>query len=778
MKELKILLIFTILGYCFPDTFDCESKFDNFLEEKCNEIDSCSYNPNDAAHPCVEIHNCESGSSGNCTQINPTNYLAERCYWDSASTSCKSTRRKCDDYVYNNIIGNNCYSLDTTTADARCALKFSNLYSVEKCEAHYKDCTKVTSNTYGECNSNIPEPFSKKCTWSSTCNPVDRYCNEGDKYFVGLFGKDKCSQLPLSGTNDEKSKKKCLYNYGTKQCNEVFINCRERTVGSSETCELYTPLDQNYDYDYSQKCIDGDSIPTGKKCTDRKRKCSEYSEIPAELRNEEICESLQTSQTYYRCAYDEENNRCKEQYNSCEDYINNKVETQRTDCENIVLKDKTKKCVYIQKTDECVTREIYPNCAAYENSDKKICESILSSDTNQYCILDKDSKCIEKPINCTEAPNKEMCLKVAKASDSNKRCAYGLIPPDYSQTGCYEEYIRCEDYSGTNESECEQINLYDGKKCKWESSSGTTSTNIKRCISNFKTCLQATTEEECKLIAKTGVSDPERKVCEWIGGCTENYKYCSDYRGTSTSTCSDIKPYDESGEKLDIGFKCSLEERSVGCQKVPVKCEDAKQSRSLCESYSQYIKDSDKKFCVYDETPLPDGSYCHSHYRKCEYIKHSLELASCPNNIIEGYIENACQLDDSGTKCITKNICSKLGDTYLRKRDFFVKRINANCSYLSPNGFKYKEQSCNQVTFYSNSTENKEICENITASKPYFKCVLKEDQSGCKEVYNEFNYSTASISYSTPPDASSQENSSGLIEKGIYLIMALFCLLV
>ena len=239
-----------------------------------------------------------------------------------------------------------------------------------------------------------------------------------------------------------------------------------------------------------------------------------------------------------------------------------------------------------------------------------------------------------------------------------------------------------------------------------------------------------------------------------------------------------IKPYDESGEKLDIGFKCSLEERSVGCQKVPVKCEDAKQSRSLCESYSQYIKDSDKKFCVYDETPLPDGSYCHSHYRKCEYIKHSLELASCPNNIIEGYIENACQLDDSGTKCITKNICSKLGDTYLRKRDFFVKRINANCSYLSPNGFKYKEQSCNQVTFYSNSTENKEICENITASKPYFKCVLKEDQSGCKEVYNEFNYSTASISYSTPPDASSQENSSGLIEKGIYLIMALFCLLV
>ena len=47
-----------------------------------------------------------------------------------------------------------------------------------------------------------------------------------------------------------------------------------------------------------------------------------------------------------------------------------------------------------------------------------------------------------------------------------------------------------------------------------------------------------------------------------------------------------------------------------------------------------------------------------------------------------------------------------------------------------------------------------------------------------EEVYRELEFSTSSNSYSTPPDASNQGNSSGFIEKGIHLIMALFCLLI
>ena len=66
----------------------------------------------------------------------------------------------------------------------------------------------------------------------------------------------------------------------------------------------------------------------------------------------------------------------------------------------------------------------------------------------------------------------------------------------------------------------------------------------------------------------------------------------------------------------------------------------------------------------------------------------------------------------------------------------------------------------------------------MMASTPYKKCILKEDGSSCEEVYREFNYSTAGISYSKAPDNSIQENSSHFIEKRIHLIMTLICLLI
>ena len=779
---LKLILVFTILINCFINSFDCENEFENLFQEKCEEIDSCSYNPNDATNPCVEEHDCQSGKIENCRNINPPNYLTHKCEW--TSNGCTPSERTCSDYKNSNgIIGNSCSLLKTQSAQQRCVLIYGMDYlgsETQNCEDHYKECSKIPSTSSTLCRDNIPANPLEYCdsnndATSPPCSSYERYCDNTDKSFINLFGKEQCDRMPLTGTNNEKSKKRCKYN--GEKCKEEFIQCSDQSVSFGSECENYTPLDQNNNYDFQQICTH-DTSATGIKCIPRKRKCSEYNKIPGTLFKEDICEKLETSETYYSCIYDKENNKCKEEYSSCEEYITNKVETDENYCEKIVLKNDNEKCVYIQKTDECVTRKTYQNCEAYEGSDKKICESILSSDTSQYCILDKDSKCIEKPVNCTEALyNEEMCLKIAKAIDSNKRCAFGYTPTSNGRKVCYEEYIRCEDYPGTDKDECEDIMLYDGKKCKWEGSSG--ATNINRCISDFKTCRDAKTKEECKLINITGVIDPERKVCDWIApNCIENYKYCSDYRGTNDITCANIKPYDESGEKLDIGFKCKLIHNSIGCEKVPVECEDAGESRSLCESYSQYIKDYNKKFCVFDDYPDPDGKYCHSHYRKCEYIKDKdFSNNICTNNIIEGYIRGACVVKTG--KCVTENICSKFTQTFKSKQDFFIRRANANCSYDSVESvFKYTEKSCENVVFYSNDTNNREICENMTTTKSYKKCILKEDHSGCIEVYREFNYSTAGISYSTPPDASTQENSSGIIEKGIYFIMFLICFLI
>ena len=105
--------------------------------------------------------------------------------------------------------------------------------------------------------------------------------------------------------------------------------------------------------------------------------------------------------------------------------------------------------------------------------------------------------------------------------------------------------------------------------------------------------------------------------------------------------------------------------------------------------------------------------------------------------------------------------------------------INPNCTYTKYGKCKFKQKKCSNTIFYSNETDNnKLICENIQVEKPYKKCVLKKDFSGCEEVYIETDYSTANTSYSTSPDASSQGNSSGFIVKGIHLIIVLLCLLI
>ncbi|MBO6242995.1 MAG: hypothetical protein J6O41_00265 [Clostridia bacterium] len=789
MKNLQLLLIVALIGYCFTDTeeVDCQTLFEEQLKEKCDAIDTCSYNSNDPAKYCIEIHDCSVGNGNDanaCTQINPPNYATHKCILDGST--CKQTQKQCSDYKTNSIIGNNCRSLAAPNpTDQRCIFS-TDISGNEICGAHYKDCSKIltitgTSSTNNECTKNIPEHFSKKCVWTGTtptCNSVERNCNDGDEYFVDFFGKDKCSQLELNGTEEEKQKKRCIYNNG--KCQEEYIQCQDQQGSTGIPCESYTPLKQDNTYDYAKICTEDTSVTTGTKCKERNRKCSEYSVIPEELLNEALCNQLEvTEKDYQKCVYDEKNKKCIEEYNSCEAYITHKIETGRAGCEKIILSDKTKKCVYIPEKDECITKTIYSKCEDYPGKDKKICESILSSETSQYCILDKDSECKEKPINCTDAKNEKDCLNIAKASDSNKRCAYNRT----KTPSCYEEYLRCEDYLENSQYYCENsIKLYDGKKCKWESSaSGAGSTTTNKCRSQFKTCGDATKKEECKLISKTGVTNPDRKVCDFISTCFENYKYCSDYRGDTDTECEQIKPYDASGDNLDFGYKCSYE-ANVGCQKVPVECSDAGSNPILCESYSQYIHDKEKKYCVF--TKNSDGTKsCKAHYKKCEYIEpDSNKRYHCSENIVEGYIINACENKDgvSTSKCVTKDICSNFISTDDFYKELLCKSVNSFCSYKSgTRRCEYEEEdTCGDIKFYSNKTSNKETCENMQASKTYKKCALKEDESGCEEIYKELDFSTSYNSYSKPPDTSSQGNSSGFITKFIHLMTTLLCLLI
>ena len=800
MKRLQLLLILWIVGCHFIDSeeVNCQGLFDTELEKKCKEISSsCSFYKEEDYH-CVETDDCSKGNEDKCTEINPSDFKTKKC--DLEGQVCKQMDKKCSEWIlnnYNNINEIDCTNLKPESDNEICRLvkgtsPYKTVFESGKimatrdssvlCESYNISCSSAPNET--ACRANIPNEYNIRCTWDSTagrCINEEILCGRSYSHYIG---KSYCPVYKVSTLASTNEILKCIYKGSS--CQSEYSKCEDRPYVTNEVdCENFMPLNNlNNDYDYSKKCVYNPDavIPTGEtryKCKAVTRKCTEYKDrstdlitgvrVPNDLLNEEFCSGLEvTDNRYQRCAYNKDIG-CYEEFTTCENYTNYKIESDRS-CEAIVLQNPNQKCVYDKKEDTCKTIEKYSTCDDYDGKDKKTCESILSSETHQYCILDKDTKCIEKPINCSEAYDKDDCLHIAKASDSNKRCAY-------KGTKCVEEYIRCEDYSddaSPTQTDCENIKLYDGKTCKSVATGTTGTTSNYICTSLFKTCedTDIDTEEECKLIAKTGVTDPERRVCSWngthsSGNCITNYKYCSDYRGTDEDICTIIKPYDELGNNIDFGYKCV--DDTSGCQKTPAECSDAGSNPILCEAYSEYIKDKDKKYCFFN------GLDCKAHYKKCEDFEDHDDM-SCSDNVIQGFTTNVCGLD--GGKCVQKSDCSYFSTVY-NYEELICKSIHPNCSYTSSHTCEYKKDNeCDDIKFYSNGTDNNGTCESMEASKPYKKCVLKEDQSGCDEVYRELDFSTASNSYSTPPDASSQGNSSGFIKKGIHLIMVLLCLLI
>lgn len=734
------------------------------------------------------LFNRKRDDSARCTSVIPQNFQTYKCKYNSAEKTCTPTKKVCGDYNkigsdsgYIGYSGDVCTNLvpETDTGD-RCILIGGY------CLPYFNQCSGIVQS---KCNSNIlPGKTIKKCNWEipeggtvEECVEVNRYCE--DAYFDPLFqDKTTCNQLKLeedddnSDANTNYQKKKCIYDISNNRCIKTYKSCNSYTGTTEEACNNYTPLNSDRDdYDYSLICF-LDEESSDNKCKQRERKCSEYNVIPLSLRNEEMCNKLIPSEGYDRCAYDENSKICYDEYDTCEKYITNNIYTDRSGCEKIRLRDKTKECVYDHEEDKCLTRNIYSTCGDYTGNDKKICESILlsSSEAHPLCILDKDENCIERPLLCSEANSKDVCLKVAKAQDDNKRCAYA------SNGACYEEYMRCEDYEAKFESRCassssssDGIILYNGKTCEVEPILNLNSRAFK-CKSIDKTCSQATTEEECKLITKTGVSDPERKMCSWEGtNCVEKYKYCSDYRtlcgsgAVCRTICENIKPHDTSGENVIFGSKCKYDDY-VGCQREPVECRDA-DNAILCNAYSEFIKDKDKKHCVFS------GGNCREQYKKCQDVELNGNPSRCSNNIISGYVKGLCTVEDG--KCIEKKECSKFNSLDYGE---LCQAINHNCKYDSDNNRCYSEEitECENIEFHKTSDsdeQREEICKSMTTNSVYTICTLSEDKSGCKEVYKNYTHSTTYKAYTYKEDDTTE--SSSFIQKA-RLVILLLCLLI
>jgi len=799
MKNLQLLLlIFALIGYCFTDDTDkCTTGFEQALKDKCEDInETCSYQPTYPEICISKIYNDCSNGDGDlniCTKIFHNDFPEKKCYYTS-SNECDPQETVCSDF--DNII-----IRDIRLEEREFCSKFKSgntqkiclLDNGLSCSAYYINCNGLSN---AECTSNdLIQNYAQECYWegdpsTGSCQSRQRIC---DPTLLNVK-EDECDRLLPSRLTTEN--RKCIYS--SNQC-KAETSC-ENLVGSlnDEICLKNPPIIQKgsgtgYEFDYKHKCkfvagSPSSTPPTQDKCIldTELRTCEEY-----EGSDPSICIGLKAKDTTNkRCVF--KNRRCKEEYSTCEKYSENTLRKTKTECEGLKLLEENDKCIFNIEEDKCVTSTNYTTCEEYEGLSQVICESIKPS-AHSRCILDKDSKCKERAFLCSEVFDSENCLYYATASLSNKRCAYDI---NYRNNGhdniCYEEYLRCEDYLGDDSDACENIKLYDGKKCKFDSKSN-------RCRTYNKTCSEAYSKEECKLIAKSGVSNPDKKVCLWLNErfresgsgsgsvsytykytCKETYKYCSDYREGNDYFCENyINPFIETEDKIEITSKCV----KIGsrCYKVPKECKDAGTNPFLCSLISPKIKDNNKMYCAFI------GGSCTLQFKKCEYWENLATstyfpaLPDCENTIPENYLDKPCVYKNINgeNKCLTKDVCNVYstavnnptiaGTPDITDIENLCKSVSHDCEYSSAGCTTKKEYSCQDIKFYKDTEENEEICKNITASEPYKICSLKDDRSGCEELIN-LEYTPSGTTTTT------SEESKGFYFKGINFIIILLYL--
>jgi len=602
----------------------------------------------------------------------------------------------------------------------------------------------VPINSAIKCEDNIPQDPLKRCHFSgSACVEKNRTCYSS----INNIDKNICSNMELYNP-----KAKCVYDSAYRRCQEVCTKCEYYTH-----CSTGVPwLDDKNDFNYYYKCFNKlKEGSTTYECVEERRNCTEYDGD-----DEATCISLRASDPDKRCVFDgtRTSRKCNEYYKSCKIYNDTIKDKTRRDCESIKLLEPNQKCIYIQENDTCLMVNNYTTCEEYKGTDPVVCESIISPTTNASCVFEKDSICKEREFICSQATTEEDCVYYAKASVSGKKCVW-------SGSNCSEVYETCDNLVEDNITSitCASTYLYNGRRCY---------SDLGRCRSiQMNSCDQAQSEEECKLIAKTAVTDPDKKVCEYISGsgsgtgCIENYKYCSDYRGYDSSECQRIKPYDETGNNIDYTSKC--QKINYKCQRVAKNCNEANNNPSLCAAISPKIKNNHIKYCAY-----VDNYYCREQYKYCENITN---LDECTSNYpLNYYITGKCVQKDE--KCVTNEDCFSIINEYSNYQ--YLCESNYNCTLSSSDKcIKKKELTCSGTKFSSQSEENMEVCSSIQVSNPNKVCVLKADKSGCEEVlkYVSTPYYNGTSNSNT---GSSGESSSEFMTKGINLIIVMIALLV
>ena len=549
-----------------------------------------------------------------------------------------------------------------------------------QCKDWYKECAEyapLSNFDSNICAKITPSNHFKKCyADGNQCKEKDRECSE--------LSEDSCSLL-------YSLNKRCVYKDG--KCEEHSNSCSGL---DNSKCEKNIPSN------FGKKCVF-----EGSTCTEKDRTCSDFIEYKDYYHSGLECGTLKSSSTSKVCTDDDENNKCKELYNSCGEL------KKKEDCgnEQLVSIDWRKKCVWNTQSNSCEEKE-------------KVCSDYKVGEGSTHCL----------GYTTTEYPNHKTCIYTG-GNGVDK---------------CEEHYKKCESYNSavTDEGKRKEEECITGlpsnafSKCDFDKEK-------KLCKEVRKGCEEYDFETDCNSFVE--LDDGSKKCIFLKGKCTEEYKNCQAFKYDSSSnknkeTCESITPIDDSSDYEYYfsrkKYKCVYTESSHTCNKEEIsKCEDYKgDSQSYCTS----IRNIDNHYyqkCIFK------NDQCTTEYISCESYQEVVtdesqrKKAECESIVLDS-IYQTCKFNENTKRCESDYLpCSSYkGNSSFECQQFSADDKDSACFLVDGKCVQQKNYDYKKCDDYPG--EDKSICESIQPkvkiNNEYYhdfsrKCVYNTEDENCEE---------------------------------------------
>lgn len=354
---------------------------------------------------------------------------------ESNTKTCEKVEiTKCEDYEGKDE--GICKSLPTTDDDLYECKLINN-----KCVQKYKSCEayndaqidndKLVNKTI--CESILLDNTISKCVYKN-----DKYCRTETKLCSEYSGDDEITCNKYRSIDTRKScvleNKKCVEKLIPQS--EEYKYCSDYRGTDEDFCKSIQPYDNNYppSLDYYSRCeyknnecvrvtkkceeakseiecgflkpTDPDKkscVFTNDKCIEQYKTCALYNAIDGTV-EKNVCESIiidtnyKTRKCVFTAGTGTNKNTCTEEDRSCSDF---KIEFYNYKCSDIVLDDKTKKCIFYNNACSIADKTCLELYSLTGPTSEK-CGAAKTSSSDKLCVVnDYNTGCkeVDKPKN-------------------------------------------------------------------------------------------------------------------------------------------------------------------------------------------------------------------------------------------------------------------------------------------------------------------------------------------------------------------------------------------